>query len=148
MQEFRWTHLFPLARETVFQLLADIEAYPRLIAPFRNARIVRRDGNRLYVEQVVMAGAMPLRFGSTALLEPPVALTIVTDETSLGRAEIRWELIEMPNGGCRAEFRVRLGAGALIPRWAVARVWKSMGRQIMEGFARSLEAHAKSPFVM
>jgi coenzyme Q-binding protein COQ10 len=101
----------PYAPQQVFDLVADIENYPKFLRHVAAARIARRDGNTLWVDQVVRFKMLRLKFSTKAVLDPPWRIHIVCDESAFGTFDDEWSFTDGPASGthlrCRTEFQFR-----------------------------------------
>ncbi len=101
----------PYTPPQVFDLVADIESYPRFLPHCASARITRRSGNKLSVEQVVNVKMLRLKFSTRAVLDPPVGIHVVCADSPFGSFSDRWTFADRPGGGtrlrCHTEFTFR-----------------------------------------
>jgi len=105
MTAYRADRELPHPCAALFALIADVESYPTFLPLWRGARILRRNGDRLWVEQRIGAGPLRLRFHSRALLHPPEALRIEVADGPLRGSVIRWSL-QPSDTGCRVSLEV------------------------------------------
>nr|WP_294543623.1 type II toxin-antitoxin system RatA family toxin [uncultured Rhodopila sp.] len=93
----------PYPLRQVFDLVADIESYPKFLHHVAAARIRRRNGNTLWVDQVVRFGMLRLRFSTRAVLEPPSRIHVVCDDSVFGTLDETWHFAAEPSGRTRLE---------------------------------------------
>jgi coenzyme Q-binding protein COQ10 len=114
----------PYAPKQIFELVADIESYPKFLRHLASARIRRRKDNTLWVDQVVRFGILRLKFSTRAVLEPPTRLRVVCHDSLFGTFEPAWSFVPISSGGtrlgCHATYEVRstllrLGLGTALP---------------------------------
>jgi coenzyme Q-binding protein COQ10 len=107
----------PYAPQQVFDLVADIESYPKFLHHVAAARIRRRNGSTLWVDQVVRFGMLRLRFSTRAVLEPASRIRVVCHDSRFGTFDETWSFVAEPSGGtrldCHATYALR---SALIQR--------------------------------
>ncbi len=96
----------PFPREAVFDLVADVESYPRFVPGWREVRVLRREQQLLEVEQAVGLGPLELRFHSTATLERPARIAIRSGEPPFADLVLEWRFADAPAGGCQVTLRV------------------------------------------
>jgi len=70
----------PYSRELIFEIAADVERYPQFLRWWISARVVRREADRLEVEQVLGAGPVQLNFVSTAHLQRPERIDVTSTD--------------------------------------------------------------------
>ncbi len=93
----------PYAPQQVFDLVADIESYPKFLHHVAAARISRRNGSTLWVDQVVRFGVLRLRFSTRAVLEPPSSIHVLCNDSIFGMFDETWRFADGPSGGTRLE---------------------------------------------
>jgi coenzyme Q-binding protein COQ10 len=103
----------PYSPQQVFDLVADIESYPKFLHHVAAARIRRRKDNTLWVDQVVRFAVLRLKFSTRAVLEPPSRIHVVCDDSMFGKFDETWSFAETPAGGtrlgCHATYELRSG---------------------------------------
>ena len=70
----------------VFELIADIESYPRFMPGWREARIIGRAERRQVVWQTVSLAGIRVGFVSAAAIDRPHHLEIRSDEARFARS--------------------------------------------------------------
>ncbi len=103
----------PYTPRQVYDLVADIESYPAFVPHIASARILRRDGNALWVAQTVRLSMLRLPFTTHAVLEPPTRIRIATSDNPWGSFRETWNFVALPEGGteltCVTDFDFRAG---------------------------------------
>nr|WP_294517297.1 type II toxin-antitoxin system RatA family toxin [uncultured Rhodopila sp.] len=103
----------PYVPQQVFDLVADIESYPKFLRHVAAARIRRRNVNTLWVDQVVRFAMLRLRFSTRAVLEPPSRIHVVCNDSVFGTFDETWRFAGGPSGGtrleCHATYELRSG---------------------------------------
>ncbi len=133
-----WAMSFPgRSDEELWRVAADVEAYPRFVPWCREARILRRLGERrLKVDNVYGAGPLRMRFRTIAELDPPAALVIRSSDGPFHDFRLAWHFRPLPDGGCRAEaeFEARLRSPLLQTLMRLS--WGEAERRIIAAFRR------------
>ena len=57
----------PYSRRQLFELVADVERYPEFLPHWHSVRVLRSEGNRLYVAQRLQAVIVPVEFRSVTV---------------------------------------------------------------------------------
>jgi coenzyme Q-binding protein COQ10 len=102
-------HRLPYAREQLFDLVADVERYPDFLHWVVATRVLRREGNTLWVEMVVGTGVLRRRFVSTAVLDRPKRIEIRSQDALFERYHQTWTFQAAEGGGTIVEFHVDFG---------------------------------------
>ncbi|MFD2235798.1 type II toxin-antitoxin system RatA family toxin [Phaeospirillum tilakii] len=93
--------------ERMFAIAVDIESYPRFLPFCRAARIRRREGNALDVDNQFGAGPIQARFPTRAEFERPHRLEITSRAAPFRLFRLTWLFTPLP-GGCRVEARYHI----------------------------------------
>lgn len=80
MPQFQYQRQVPFPAEAVFDLVADVERYPRFLPGWREARVVERRDDVLTVEQTLGGWGFSWRFRTRATLDRPRQIRIETRE--------------------------------------------------------------------
>lgn len=133
MSRFEYERLLPYPCPAVFDLVADVERYPEFLPGCRDARILRREGDLLVVEQELGLRGWSWRFRTHARLERPHRITIRTREAPFDHLHQVWrfgeEAAERTRLSLEVDYRLR---NALLRQLATG--------LFEEGFRRTLEA--------
>jgi coenzyme Q-binding protein COQ10 len=139
----RISRLLPFSSEQVFDLAADIERYPEFLPTWISARILKREANTLYVEQVLGVGPMRVQFGSTAVLRRPERIDITSSEPPFRRYSLTWLFEPGPLQSCRLGVMADLELESGFLQLVVNRVLPASIEDVIAAF----EARARSLYV-
>lgn len=100
----------PYSCEQLFELAADVGSYPEYLPGWVSAKILRRDGNRLRVEQQLGLKLFPRPFITTAVLDRPHSVSIHSSDSPFRLLQIEWRFEPAGPGGCTVSlhFNYRL----------------------------------------
>jgi coenzyme Q-binding protein COQ10 len=97
--------------EEIFDLAADVERYPEFLHLWRSARIIKREPDRLLVEQVMGFGPVSLRFTSAATLRRPARIDISSSDPRFRECRLVLTITPASPVGCtlslQADFSLR-----------------------------------------
>jgi len=124
----------PFSSGQLFELVADIESYPRFVPGFSEARILTREENTLGVRQRIGLGPAAFEFHSVGHLDPHHHIGIRSRDGEPVDLRIDWHFTDT-GSGCRLDFRadghIRNPAlNALLNRWI-----RLNSRRILQAFA-------------
>jgi coenzyme Q-binding protein COQ10 len=94
------SRLLPFSPEQVFDLAADIERYPEYLPGWISARILKREADVLYVEQVLGIGLARVQFRSRAVLHRPQRIEVTSSEPPFRHYCLTWLLAPRPALSC------------------------------------------------
>jgi coenzyme Q-binding protein COQ10 len=128
---------FPaLNADQLFQLAVEVEDYPQFIPGCIAARVRRRDGNRLVVDNHFGAGPIEMRFCSEAEADRPHRLVITSADQPFRSFRLEWSFDEAPAGGCRvtAFYEMELNSPLLngLARFAMPELERRVANRFRE----------------
>jgi len=105
----------PYSAEQMFDLVVDIESYPRFVPGWKAVRITKRTGDRqqgwLHVDQVISDKGIRFRFDTDAQFTRPRYLRIAANGRPFQYFVLRWQFHPQDDGGCivvaHARYRLR-----------------------------------------
>lgn len=140
MPHFQYQRQVPFPAGPVFDLVADVERYPRFLPGWREARIVERGDNSLTVEQTLGGWGFRWRFRSRAALDRPRQICIQTTEYPFEHLLEIWRFRPMDHGGTLVTLEADYRLADLPLRGLVSAVFDRGFRQTLDGF--DARAHA------
>lgn len=102
----RETRTIAQPAEALFDIVADVERYPEFLPLIREARIFRRHENAYETEQCLALGLMTHRFRTRTELDRPHGITVVSDDPSFCRFDVRWQFARIGEDHCHIDFTV------------------------------------------
>jgi coenzyme Q-binding protein COQ10 len=103
MTTYQETRLVRVPRESLFDLVADVERYPEFLPLWSAARIRARKGNVYYTEQVIGLGPIRERFRTRTALERPHAIEVRSTDGLFRKFLICWQF-EDEGSDCRVSI--------------------------------------------
>lgn len=134
MGEYSYEADFPYPAEALFDLVADVERYPEFLPFWAAARIRRRAGNVLFVDQLVRLSFLRWRFSTEAELDRPRRLRITSSQAPFRRLEIVWRFDPLAPRACRVRLEASYGFRSRATKALVARRMDSAIRQYAHAF--------------
>jgi coenzyme Q-binding protein COQ10 len=124
----------PWTAAQMFDLVVDIEHYPEFLPNWRNARILRREGNVLFVSQEIDLGIRRLAFESRAVMDPPRHLRISSSAGPFRQLNIDWRFTPGAAGGCEVTLEVGLDMRSALLEAVSGRLMDLLTRDILRRF--------------
>lgn len=125
----------PYSPRQVFDLVADIESYPRFLPSVISARIRRRNGDMLWVDQRVRFALFRVSIATRAVLQAPIRIHIVCQDNPLVRFKQIWTFADNLAGGTRLRSSTEYEFRAKLMRLALDATFKDLQRATMDAFA-------------
>jgi coenzyme Q-binding protein COQ10 len=104
MATHRESRAIALPVEWLFDVVADVERYPEFVPLMREARIVRHHHNAYETEQSLALGLLRHRFRTRTELARPNGISIVSQDRSFCRFDIRWTFSPLAYDHCHVDF--------------------------------------------
>jgi len=135
----------PYSPQQVFDLVADIESYPRFLPHVASARIRRRRGNNLWVDQLVRVKMLRLRFSTLAVLEPCSRIRVVCSDSPFGYFIEQWTFAAGPCGGTRLRCRAEFDFGpSLVSRMLAAAIGEVLNATVKGFESRAIQLYGRA----
>ena len=96
----------PYSPEQVFDLVADVEQYPKFLPWVIAAKVFRRQDRTLWVDLTMGTRLLHKRFTTVAQLERPHRLSIDSPDPLFERFKQNWTFNPASGGGADVEYRV------------------------------------------
>jgi len=138
--EYNDTAVFDYSPQQVFDVIGDIEKYPRFLPGWISVRIIDKQQNKLTVEQELGFTFLHWRFTSEAIFEPPFHLHITSHKGPFLHLEIDWSFSVVED----SKTRVSLVANADSPPGPQHRflqgVFSSSTRSLLDCFEERIQS--------
>jgi coenzyme Q-binding protein COQ10 len=123
----------------LFDLVADVERYPEFVPCWVAARILRREGNRYWTEQVVRVKFLRQRFRTCTEINHPHTITVRGTDGIFEKLLIRWSFLERP-GGCLVHLDVDFDTGSTHLQTFAAMLSRQFVHDLMTAFVTRAES--------
>jgi coenzyme Q-binding protein COQ10 len=134
MGHYTYDAVYPVSAERLFDMVADIERYPEFLPLWAAARIRRRDGDVLFVDQVIRRSYLRWRFASTAELDRPRRLRIESTSAPFRHLEIIWRFEEPTEAACLVKLEASYSFRSRATRKLAEQLMDSAVRQYVRAF--------------
>ena len=104
MATHRESRAIALSPEWLFDVVADVERYPEFVPLMLDAKIVHRDDDAYETEQRLALGLLMHRFRTRTELDRPRQITVLSDDRSFCRFDIRWTFSPLADDHCHVDF--------------------------------------------
>ena len=139
MKRFIGEHEFSFKPEQMFDLVADVESYEEYLPGWRNAKILRRDGNIAYVEQDVGFGKFCSHFISKAIYKRPERIDILSSNGLFKQLNVQWVFQPSDYGGCIVRFNIEIDLRSRYLERIAKRYFIELMEQIIEAVEKRAE---------
>lgn len=135
MPKHREVRVLPFRRDQFFDLVADVESYPKFVPLWRYARVYRREGSVYYTEQQVGAGPlMTQKFKSRTVFDRPSNIAITSNDGIFKDFRIVWQFESPTHDSCRVDFHLSCTAKSPLARKFMDMMLLETARQMVVAF--------------
>lgn len=104
METYREERTLPYTPDQMFDLVSDVESYGDFVPGWKNARIIERDGDVVYVEQEVGLGMFHTSFVSQGIFTRPESIEITSTDGPFVYLAVSWTFQASNQSGCIVRF--------------------------------------------
>ena len=98
----------PYRAEQLFDLAADVERYPEFLPGWVAARVLKREGNVYYTDQVIRFAMVRQRFRSKTVLRRPERIDVTATDGPVRNLHLTWHFDALPDGECQVSLTADL----------------------------------------
>jgi len=131
-------------REFVWSVLTDFPNHPKIFHRTKSCRVIKRDGNLLYIEVYLKPGlfvSKECQHTVTDISGAPGLLTWHMLDGNFKSVHGRWELESIKDGKfCKATYTLEVDPGPIIPAFLVSFALHEMQKEIVTSFSNGCES--------
>lgn len=125
------------SQEQLFELVADIEAYPEFLPWCDSAKIVRREGEQLWADLAVGYKNIAKHYQSRVLLDKPnYRIRAELESGPLSHLDQTWQFIESQGEGTEIIFDIDFGFHSALLTNIMFGISKTLADSMMQAFIR------------
>ncbi len=140
MTTYRDSQQIPVARERLFDLVADVERYPEFLSLWKNARVYDRPNETTYfTEQEIGLGPLQERFRTKTVMKRPDTIEVTSHDGLFRTFRILWTFTDLGVGerpSCRADVALTWQVRSWLMQRAIDVVLPETARSMVQAFAR------------
>jgi coenzyme Q-binding protein COQ10 len=104
MATHRESRAIAVAAECLFDVVADVESYPKFVPLITDAKIVRRQDAAYETEQSLALGLLLHRFRTRTELHRPHKISVRSNDRSFAHFDIHWAFTSLGDDCCHVDF--------------------------------------------
>lgn len=120
MAAYRENRLLPYLPEQIFDLVADVEAYPGFLPMWRSVSVRRMPTKNAidtyHTEQTLQLGPLQKRFRTETLLARPNHIDITSRDPLFSHFSMQWRFKSQSETDCLVEFSLQCEASSFLLR--------------------------------
>ncbi len=107
MREVQRSAIVPYSAAAMFDIIADIDAYPAFLPGCSASRIITRDAQGVLASLSLSKGPLQATFTTRNEMQPPARIGMHLRDGPFRELEGEWQLAPLGESGCRITLRVR-----------------------------------------
>lgn len=120
MATHRENRLLPYLPEQIFDLVADVEAYPKFLPMWRSVSVRRMPAENsidsYHTQQTLQLGPLQKRFLTETLLARPNRIDIASRDPLFSHFAMQWKFSSQSETNCLVEFSLQCEASSFLLR--------------------------------
>ena len=132
--------LVPFRREQMFELVDDVESYPKFLPWCGGARVVERNGDRKTARIDIDYHGVRAHFTTDNVNRPPDAIVITLNDGPFRHLHGEWRFVALGDLGCRIEFELAYEFATMLLDKAIGPVFGHIANTLIDAFVRRAEA--------
>ena len=132
--------LVPFRPEQMFELVDDVESYPKFLPWCGGARVLERSGERKTARIDIDYHGARAHFTTDNVNRPPDAIVITLNDGPFRHLHGEWRFVALGDIGCRIEFELAYEFATLLLDKAIGPVFGHIANTLIDAFVRRAEA--------
>lgn len=137
--------LVPFRREQMFELVDDVESYPKFLPWCGGARVLERSGDRKTARIDIDYHGVRAHFTTDNVNRPPDAIVITLNDGPFRHLHGEWRFVALGDIGCRIEFALAYEFATLLLDKVIGPVFGHIANTLIDAFVRRAEAVYVTP---
>jgi ribosome-associated toxin RatA of RatAB toxin-antitoxin module len=132
--------LVPFRREQMFELVDDVESYPKFLPWCGGARVLERSGDRKTARIDIDYHGVRAHFTTDNVNRPPDAIVITLNDGPFRHLHGEWRFRALGDLGCRIEFDLAYEFATTLLDKAIGPVFGHIANTLIDAFVRRADA--------
>jgi ribosome-associated toxin RatA of RatAB toxin-antitoxin module len=142
MRQVQRNAIVPFSAEAMFDLVADVEAYPEFLPGCSGARIHARDGEEVEASIALSRGVLQTEFRTRNRLERPRRITMALTEGPFSDLQGAWEFTPLGTEGSHVALDVRFAFASRLADMLLGPPFEALCNQLVDAFVQRARAAA------
>jgi ribosome-associated toxin RatA of RatAB toxin-antitoxin module len=137
--------LVPFAAAVMYQLVNDIEAYPRFMDGCTGAQILRRDADSVEARLDLAKGGLRYSFTTLNRLLPPERIELSLVEGPFETFSGQWEFRALGERACKIELHLDFEMSGRLLNFAARKMFDAIANQMVDALVQRAHQLARGP---
>lgn len=142
MRQVERSAIVPHAARTMFDLVADVEAYPAFLPGCTGARVHSRSGDEVVASIALAKGPLRTEFRTRNVMEEGRRITMRLEEGPFSQLDGCWEFIPLGEAGSRVALKISFAFDSRLTDALLGPVFESVCNGLVDAFVNRARAIA------
>ncbi len=136
--------LLPYSAQAVFDLINDVEAYPRYMDGCVGAEVYSIEGDEMVARLDLSKGGLRQSFTTRNRLLPPKSVTLELVDGPFDHFEGRWTLLALSDSACKVSLQLKFQLSSAVLSVAARQLFNSAANNLVDAMVkRANEVYGK-----
>lgn len=140
MRQVKRSAIVPYSAEAMFDLVADIESYPKFLPGCSRAVVCSRDGDSVVGMLSLAQGPFRTEFTTRNELLRPSRIGMVLEDGPFSELRGAWEFLPLGNSGCRVALSIEFEFPNRVTDLLLGPPFEAICNQLVDAFVKRASA--------
>lgn len=136
MIKFHSSKVLPFKQEDLFNIVIDVEQYPKFLPYCKETRILSRDSNSFTADLAIKFKFFHEAYRSNIIFSKPNIIQISVLEGPLSYLNAVWKFTKQSEHSCQLEFYIDFALKSIILKHAIKPVFNKVALSIIDAFEK------------
>lgn len=136
MRQVHRSAIVPFSAEAMFDLVADVESYPRFLPGCSGGRIESRDGEAVVASIALARGPLQTEFRTRNRLERPRCITMALEDGPFQDLQGTWEFTPLGTDGSKVALNIRFAFANRVADLLLGPPFEALCNELVDAFVR------------
>jgi ribosome-associated toxin RatA of RatAB toxin-antitoxin module len=136
MRQVERSALVPFTAEAMFDLVADVESYPRFLPGCTDARVHSREGDEIVASIALARGPLRMEFTTRNRLARATTITMTLEKGPFSELRGAWQFTPLGADGSRVSLSLRFAFDSRVTDFLLGPTFESLCAHLVEAFVK------------
>lgn len=140
MRQVERSAIVPFTAEAMFDLVADVEAYPHFLPGCCGSTVHERNGDSVVASIALAQGPLKTEFRTRNRLQRPVRIEMALEEGPFSALRGVWEFTPLGSEGCRVSLDISFAFASRVTDLLLGPPFEALCNQLVDAFVKRARA--------
>lgn len=136
MRQVQRSAIVPYTAEAMFDLVADVEAYPQFLPACTGAAVHSRDGEEIVASIALSRGPLKTEFTTRNRLTRPGSIAMLLVDGPFSTLSGAWEFAPLGDGGSRVSLSLEFSFASQVTDLLLGPPFEALCNELIDAFVR------------